>query len=515
MKQIIGLLILLLGSQSIFSQAKMKPKDTEDWSRKPEVVTPASSKKMKAPADAIVLYSGKKDADKWQQVGGNPLAWKTGTAMTAIKGAGSIETKQGFGDVQLHVEWRTPKKVVGDGQGRGNSGVFLMGLYEVQVLDSYNNETYYNGQAGSIYKQHIPLANASKEPGKWQTYDIFFKAPRFNDDKSLKSPAYITVLHNGILIQNNVKLYGPTEYIGIPKYKYHADKLPIQLQDHSNPTSFRNIWLRELNIPEEDNALLSATCPLEDNGWKLAVQAWSFNKYTLTETLKFCDQLGVKYLEAYPGQEIGGGIEGTTHFNMDAATKKQVKNLLDHFGIKLINYGVATCKTNEDWENLFEFAHDMGIETINSEPASEDLDLVEKLAVKYNIQVGIHNHANPTRYWQPQTVLSAIEGRSKLLGADCDNGHWMRSGITPIEGYKTLEGNIISLHLKDMNSFDKLKAHTVPFGTGKHDIPASLKELKRQGFKGVITIEYEYNWDNPLPDIQQSIVYLKQAAKEI
>lgn len=220
------------------------PEDTEDWSVCPEVVAP--SKNNKASSDAILLYGGKKDANKWEHANGDALKWKTGKALTVEAKSGDIQTKQSFGDVQLHLEWRTPKKVNGNGQGRGNSGVFLMGKYEVQVLDSYENETYYNGQAASIYKQHIPLVNACKKPGEWQTYDIFFTAPRFNTDKSLKSPAYVTVVQNGILVQNNVELKGSTLYIGHPKYEYHAEKLPLKLQNHGNPTSFRNIWIREL-----------------------------------------------------------------------------------------------------------------------------------------------------------------------------------------------------------------------------------------------------------------------------
>ena len=137
-------------------------------------------------------------------------------------------------------------EVVGEGQGRGNSGIFLMGLYELQVLDSYENETYYNGQAGSIYKQHIPLVNACRPPGTWQSYDIIFTAPVFKEDGSLESPAYITVLQNGVLIQNHVALWGPTEYIGKPEYKAHPEKLPLALQDHGNPVSYRNIWIREI-----------------------------------------------------------------------------------------------------------------------------------------------------------------------------------------------------------------------------------------------------------------------------
>jgi len=221
-----------------------KPEATEDWSRKPEIITPG--KGTLPPSDAIVLYANAADAVKWETAKGDPIKWDAHDILTVVRKSSGIQTIQAFGDVQLHVEWRSPLEVVGDGQGRGNSGVYLMGKYELQILDSYENETYYNGQAGSIYKQHIPLVNACRPPGTWQSYDIIFTAPRFRDDGSLESPAYITVLQNGVLIQNHVELKGPTEYIGKPKYKAHPDKLPISLQNHGNPVSYRNIWIREL-----------------------------------------------------------------------------------------------------------------------------------------------------------------------------------------------------------------------------------------------------------------------------
>ncbi|MFN8209869.1 MAG: DUF1080 domain-containing protein [Bacteroidales bacterium] len=221
-----------------------KPEETEDWSRKPLMVTPG--KNNLPPSDAIVLYSGSQDLDKWQEAKGKPARWIANDSLTVAPMTGSIETKQGFGDCQLHIEWRTPSEVKGNGQGRGNSGVFLMGKYEVQVLDSWENETYNNGQAGSIYKQYIPLVNASTAPGTWQAYDIIFTAPRFKADSTLQAPGFITVLHNGVLIQNHVELKGPTEYIGKPVYKYHDAKLPLGLQNHGNPVSYRNIWIREL-----------------------------------------------------------------------------------------------------------------------------------------------------------------------------------------------------------------------------------------------------------------------------
>jgi hypothetical protein len=241
MKRMIPLMILAGLALNIQAQ---KPEETEDWSRKPEMVTPG--KGTLPPSDAIVLYAGAEDLDKWESEREGPAKWLAGDELTVAARSGGIKTKQAFGDIQLHIEWRAPAEVKGDGQGRGNSGVFLMGKYEVQVLDSYNNETYYNGQAGSIYKQSIPLVNASLPPGEWQTYDIIFSAPVFSEDGKRKCPGYVTVIHNGVLIQNHVEIKGTTEYIGKPKNDPHPAKLPLSLQDHGNPVSYRNIWVREL-----------------------------------------------------------------------------------------------------------------------------------------------------------------------------------------------------------------------------------------------------------------------------
>ncbi|MDP4184770.1 MAG: DUF1080 domain-containing protein [Bacteroidota bacterium] len=236
------IIIGLLFTSNCYAQ---KPEDTEDWTRKPVVVTPGEG--TTPPSDAIILYNNPSDRDKWEGTTGE-IKWTTkGSTLEVVKGTGEIHTRQKFGDIQLHIEWSSPKKVSGNGQGRGNSGIFLMGLYEVQVLDSYQNETYYNGQAGSIYKQSAPLVNACRKPGEWQSYDILFTAPRFNPDKTLKSPAYVTVLHNGVLIQNHFQLTGKTLFIGKPEYTYHESRLPIVLQDHGNPVRYRNIWVRDLS----------------------------------------------------------------------------------------------------------------------------------------------------------------------------------------------------------------------------------------------------------------------------
>lgn len=226
---------------------RMKPEETEVWEPEPPFVS--TLPEGKPPSDAIVLFDGS-DLSAWESVDGGPAEWTLGDgAMTVKAGAGDIRTRQGFGDVQLHLEWRTPDVIRSESQGRGNSGVFLMGLYEVQVLDSYQNRTYSNGQAGAIYKQHIPLVNASRPPGAWQTFDIVFRAPVF-DGADLHRAAVFTVFHNGVLIQDHVEVLGETVNIGVPAYTPHAEKLPVRLQDHGNPVSFRNIWIRELTPTE-------------------------------------------------------------------------------------------------------------------------------------------------------------------------------------------------------------------------------------------------------------------------
>lgn len=210
-----------------------------EWS-KPPIITPGETDSS-APSDATVLFNGK-DLENWDN--GENWSVKDGIIYA---GKGQITSHEKFGDCQIHIEWSSPIEVKGSGQGRGNSGVFMMGIYELQVLDSYDNETYFDGQAGAIYKQHPPMVNAMRKPGEWNSYDIIWTAPRFKEDGSLESPAYITALHNGVVIQNHFELLGDTPYNRPPEYKDRGAEGPISIQDHGNPVRFRNIWVRPLN----------------------------------------------------------------------------------------------------------------------------------------------------------------------------------------------------------------------------------------------------------------------------
>ena len=216
-----------------------QPEHTETWDPVPEKVYQNSNSNI--PADATILFDGtglsQWESNKWQ-IKDNLLIVEPGT--------GGITSKEDFGDVQLHVEWRIPKDIDGESQKRGNSGIFLQGLYEVQVLDTYNNSTYTNGQAGAIYKQYPPQVNASLPAGDWQTYDIYFEAPVFSEDGKLLKPAYMTVLHNGIFIQNHVEVKGPTIFTGLPEYEKHDPEMPLYIQGSGHNLAFRNIWIRRL-----------------------------------------------------------------------------------------------------------------------------------------------------------------------------------------------------------------------------------------------------------------------------
>jgi hypothetical protein len=261
-------LLPVLGMFTVFSAAVLSAAPDPNWlghDRErplPPVVNPgvASSQDHPGvpPSDAVVLFDGK-DTAQWVAMDGSPTKWivKDG-ALECVPGSGFVRTLQSFGDCQLHVEWASPTPVKGDSQGRGNSGVFFgYDRYEIQVLDSYENKTYADGSAASIYGQYPPLVNATRPPGQWQTYDIIWTAPRFDAEGKLLSPARMTTLHNGVLVQNNVELTGRDPWIGRPAYVAHPERLPIAFQDHGNPVRFRNIWVRELGKYRQPEFMLS------------------------------------------------------------------------------------------------------------------------------------------------------------------------------------------------------------------------------------------------------------------
>ncbi len=243
-------LIILAG---VHSNGQTARQEVEKWSvhdmerPMPPVVDPGpAGEPVPAPSDAIVLFDGK-NLSQWTDWKGQPARWKVEKGhMEVVAKTGSIRTKKEFGDCQLHVEWASPVVVKGESQERGNSGVFFMNVYEVQVLDCYNNKTYADGMTAAIYAQYPPMVNACRPPGEWQTYDIVFRRPRFDENGRLISPATMTVFHNNVLVHENAELIGPTAHKARPPYKAHPDKLPISLQDHGNPIRFRNIWVREL-----------------------------------------------------------------------------------------------------------------------------------------------------------------------------------------------------------------------------------------------------------------------------
>lgn len=248
---IITAMLLAAGTVGAAAQEGMRPEMSEFYTPEVPVVTPGTDLKgggFTAPSDAIVLFDGK-DLSAWENTNGGPAEWtvKNGV-MTVDKSKGDIRTKQKFDSFQLHIEWRVPEGIHGEGQGRGNSGVYLQGMYEIQVLDCYNNKTYVNGQTGSIYKQSVPLANAMRKPGEWNVYDIIYTAPVFKEDGTYRSHPRVTVIQNGVVLQNNTMILGTTEYIGFPKVRKHGAG-PILLQSHgdpSEPISFRNIWIRKM-----------------------------------------------------------------------------------------------------------------------------------------------------------------------------------------------------------------------------------------------------------------------------
>jgi sugar phosphate isomerase/epimerase len=253
----------------------------------------------------------------------------------------------------------------------------------------------------------------------------------------------------------------------------------------------------------------------EKIGWRLACQAYSFNRFTFFEAVDKNASLGLKYIEAYPGQRISKDIATAIDENLSAENKKIVLDKLSDSGVKMVNFGVCGLSKDEGASRkVFDFAKAMGIETLTSEPPEDAMELLDKLCGEYGINVAIHNHPAPSHYWNPDTVLKAVEGRSKRIGSCSDTGHWVRSGLVPLECLKKLEGRILSFHFKDLNEKSP-GAHDVPWGTGISDAKGMLAEIHRQGIKAVFSIEYEHNWDNSLPEIAKCVAFFDRVAEEL
>ena len=248
-------------------------------------------------------------------------------------------------------------------------------------------------------------------------------------------------------------------------------------------------------------------------GWKLGAQAYTFNRFTFFEAIDKIDSCGLKYVEAFPGQTLGGGLEGKMDYHMDAATRTKILQKLKEKGIKMVSFGVVNVDNNADWRQLFMFGKAMSLENFTSEPNEKDLPLLSKLCDEFKINLAIHNHPEPSHYWNPDIVLAALKGQSKRIGSCADIGHWVRSGLDPVECLKKLDGHVIQLHFKDLNEKGK-NAHDVHWGMGVANVDGVIKELKKQKFKGVLSAEYEYNWNNSVPDVTASVKYFRDAVKK-
>ena len=253
------------------------------------------------------------------------------------------------------------------------------------------------------------------------------------------------------------------------------------------------------------------------DNWRLGMQAYTFNRFTFYEAVEKTKTLGLKYIEAYPGQPLSKETPDVRFdHNLSPELRQQIRLHVQESGVKLVNYGVVALPNDEEeCRKVFDFARDMSIETIVSEPPEDAFELVDRLCEEYNINVAIHNHPKPSHYWDPNTVLKVCQGRSPRIGACADTGHWTRSGVDPVEAIKKLKGRIIGLHFKDLNEFGKKEAHDVVWGTGVSKADAVLAELAQQGFKGVFSIEYEYNWLDSMPEIAQCIAYFNTTASRL
>ena len=268
---------------------------------------------------------------------------------------------------------------------------------------------------------------------------------------------------------------------------------------------------------ETEKVMLESIRPEVHERWRLGIQAWTFKRFTFYEAVDKTASLGLNWIEAYPNQSLSKEKPDIKFgHTMPTELRAEVKQKLADAGVKLAHYGVVLLPADEaECRKVFDFAKDMGVETIVSEPPENAFNLIERLCREYKIKVAIHNHPKPSHYWNPEKVLEVCKGRSKWIGACADTGHWVRSALEPVETLRKLKGRIICLHFKDLNELNDKNAHDVPWGTGKCNVTEMLAELKRQNFEGVFSIEYEYNWENSVPEIQKCIDYFNKMVSEL
>jgi sugar phosphate isomerase/epimerase len=419
------------------------------------------------------------------------------------KGGDWIRTEREYGDFALRVEWK-----VGEG---GNSGVFIRCLdkekgwpWETGSEIQVSNEPRDVGHCtGSLYGSASVNPRPDETADVWHEFYIECRGPRIR------------------VFSDNVPVVD-VDSRSIPGLAKRPSRGYIGLQDSHNRQSyieFRRVAVKELPLDEVKVIQVADTAaPPSQNVWRLGTQAYTFRLFTFFEAIDKARDLGLKYIEAYPGQAFSPDQKNVKwDHNTSPEIREKARAKLKEAGVKLVLYGVVGITKDEAvTRKIFDFAKEMGIETLTAEPEPAAMDLLDKLTEEYRINIAIHNHPKSplTRYWNPQTVLDTIKGHSRRIGACADTGHWVRSGLDPVECLKKLEGHIISLHLKDLNKQDP-KAHDVVWGSGVGNISGVLDELKRQKFSGVFSVEYEHNWENSMPDIAQSLKYFRQTAREL
>lgn len=391
------------------------------------------------------------------------------------------------------------------------AAVTLKGNWKNATAGGYGSTLLLDDSKGTEEKSARFTPNI--EEANW--YEVFYYLPMSAKGASVFS---LTIFdgkqkHTRVVKKADVIVLGQTkgEWVKLGRYNLPAgNKSYVEI---SNKDADGDIVADAiLFIPERKKSFM-VEYPEEKLGWKLGSQAFTFQKFSFFEAVDKIDSCGLKYVEAYPGQRLGGGFEARMDYKMDATLRRQILHRLEEKRIQLYAFGVVKASTEADWRQLFEFGKAMGIKIFTAEPEKRFLPFISRLCEEYKIDVAIHNHPSPSSYWSPDSVLMAIMGLSPRIGACADIGHWIRSGVDPVAGLKKLNGRIYHLHMKDLNEKNNKKAHDVIWGTGVSGIAQVVAELKRQRFKGMISVEYEHNWTNSIPEIIPGIQYLRKLLK--